>query len=279
VAKRCHLAHWNRFVNEIWPETPLAALEGRTPAQAAGHPDFRLRLTAAVYVLDGHATMLRRRLDVATVCRRLQIDPLRDENLDEQTPLNAYSTMRLLLVPVERLSDRQLKLAINRAWLIHHVDFQERVLREGLSRPSLAGELDLHRSYGMLTAICRAELRHEEALDFVSQGFASVKDGPEAFEQRLHWKLEELSIRADQPDDPELPPLFQHLWDYYGNKLPEIRADLMMLVEHYGLPIPRISDAGLVTAGSVSEGMSPSGVWVPGASEGGEKKLWLPGQT
>ena len=108
-----------------------------------------------------------------------------------------------------------------------------------------------------------------------------AKNQEEAFEHSLQWEMRELSFRLEDPDDPALDPLLKHIWNDYGMKVPQLRDYLNQLVDVFGVPSPWQSEAGIVTAEESTGATTEGGIWTPSAaqgSQGGEKKLWLPGQ-
>ena len=60
-------ARWRHLVGDIWLNAPQAALGGKSPVAAKDEPADRVKLTAAVYVLDSLVQRLRGRLDFDVV--------------------------------------------------------------------------------------------------------------------------------------------------------------------------------------------------------------------
>jgi hypothetical protein len=206
-----------------------------------------------------------------------ELDPPAEIELTDSTPLNSFSVMQLHRLPVERLSDAQLSYVLNRALLIHHGGFLYRVLREVLNRPSCVEQIDVNRACVSLFDLCRNQNRREEAFEWAARGREHAQTAENAFERTLEWELRELALRSEDPEDPKLASLLNHLFHYYGRKLPELRQHLVSIVEEHGLPVPweggetaaEAEQAGSATAG---------GLWTPATSKEGERKLWLPGQ-
>ena len=55
---------WKHLVDDIWWNSPQAALDGKSPASVAADPQYRVRLTAAVYVLDALSERLNGIIDL-----------------------------------------------------------------------------------------------------------------------------------------------------------------------------------------------------------------------
>ncbi len=142
--------------------------------------------------------------------------------------LSALSPMQLHRLPVSRLSDEQLVYTQRRATLVGHRRFVEAVLKELVARPQCLEQVDGNRVYINLVDIAQIDGRFDEAIAWARQAkerAAKSKDQG-AFEQTLSWTLTEFALRAEQPEDPELPALYRHLAEYYAPKVPHIAAVL-----------------------------------------------------
>ncbi len=281
VQRTIEKQHWQSFVDEVWPNNKMAALGGKSPLEAVGDAELQVPLMAGVYVLDACSDSEEFSLDVEAVRERLNLPKPAPMPVDADTPLSALSIMQLSRLPLKELTDSQLVHALNRALLMHRRSFLYPVLVEIDARPSCHGDVDMNRIYMTLTDLCQDELNYNEALDWIAKGLDHSTQGEQAFENELQWKLRELTVRVDDPSDPELSGLMQRLWDYYGEKLPELRQHLATLVAERNLPAPWESAAGIITADAGGAAIGDAGVWSPSAgepSQGDEKKLWLPGQ-
>lgn len=266
---------WDQLLGEVWPNTPLAGLNGKTPVQAGGDPELKVPLAAAVSVLDSVCEQRGRSFDLNPLRERLGVAPPRPVRVSENTPLNALSAMQLLRLPLSELSDSQITTMLNRALLIRHGEFLYRVLIEVVRRPACGEQADPNRVYMTLVDLSLARFRRDEALRWIEEGRQSAKSHEKAFELVLQWDLRELSLRLDDPGDPALNPLLQRFAEYYGPKLPKLLDSLSGLLREFGVAPP------WETGGEVRrEAMGEGGVWTPSAPHqpGGEKKLWIPGQ-
>lgn len=267
---------WREVIEEGWLNEPQDALRGKSPRDAIGDDELKLPLTAAVYSLDALCDRNGYALDVDEICRRLELQPLSPIEVTDETPLNEFSAMQLNRLPVKDLNDAQLTLALNRSLLLHHSRFLYDVLVESLNRPDCAEQINLERAYMSLAEICRTLYRREEAIEWVQKGADLHQEGSNAFQQRVIWKLRELTMRLDDPDDPGLMPLLGELYSQYGTKLPELQSQLDELCATRGIQPPGRDSASIITSATQS-GDAAGGTW-GGQEEGGEKKLWLPGQ-
>lgn len=284
VVEKLEREKWREVIDDEWANLKQEALQGKSPLEAAGDPDLKLPLTAAVYVLDSLCARNEYVLDVESLCQRLRIEPLRPIAVSAETPLNEFSSMQLSRLPVKQLTDSQLMLTLNRALLLHYPKFLYNVLVEAIQRPPVMEQLNLNRAYMTLVDLCGAQGRREEAFQWIEKGFEHAGTLERPFEQQLMWKLRELSLRLHDPDDPELMPLLETFRSKYVPKLPDLASHLDELCALYNVCPPWQETASVVTP-SATAGTVTGGVWSPHSplgreeSESGGKKLWLPGQS
>ena len=156
-------ARWRHLIDDFWFNTPQAALGGKSPAQAKDNPADRVRLAAAVYVLDALVQRLRGRLDFDELLRRLNLDV--PEPIDPATvTLSALSPMQLHRLPISKLTDAQLVYTQRRATLVGHRRFVQTVLREIVTRPQCLAQVDANRVYYNLVDIAQVDGRLDEAI-------------------------------------------------------------------------------------------------------------------
>lgn len=275
LRRRLEHEQWLHVVWNVWPNLPLAGLGGKTPTEAAGDPALKVRLTAAVSVLDAYAERNSHQLPMDALLDRLQLQPPRPLEISETTHLNTISAMQMHRVPLERLSDSQLMLVLNRAQLIHHSRFLHDVILQVLARPACKEQVDLARLYQTLAALARDTLRRDEAAKWINEGRQMAQASDKPFENVLKWDLQELMLRLEDPHDPRLQPILQRFYSYYLPKLPDLQPYLQALLMSSGVQPP--PDMGM--AGAQPVGAAAGGLWTPGQEAAGEsKKLWLPGQ-
>ena len=271
---------WQEFVDNKWPSSPLMGLSGRTPMEAAGDESFRVRLAAAVSVLDADSAVGNKYLDISAIYDRLGLAPLEPITVNGQTPLNSLSVMQLLRLPVHELSDQQFEVLYRRAMLIQHPWLVDTVLREAITRSAFLSSLGPEQAkvYPMLATIARDRGRHEESLEWIRKQTEYMKSVDDTFQTGMMCDLQELKFRLEDPSDPELKPLIRRLSENYGPKVPGLRERLGQLLDSYGVPSEWLSDN---SAGIASGTPGEQEIWTPDESAGSagepEKKLWLPG--
>ena len=202
-------------------------------------------------------------------------------NIDEETPyavtdeteLNSLSVLESHRMPISELNDEQLGHIVHRALLIRHVPFAYKVLTEVSKRgvDRIQG-IDTSMFQWTIAQVCRELGHHDEALKWLKEGREEVEKG-DNFEEKFQWAMREFQFRIENRSDPALPELIDHLWNFYGTKMPGIRDALEPALKELGIPIPGESAGGLVL---------PDGSGTPATADAdpgkADSKLWLPGQ-
>ena len=272
---------WTRRIHERWPETPLAALDGKTPAAAAGDEALAKRLAGALFVLDAVCDRGRYELDLNALRERFGLPRVEPTEAPADAVLNSYSILHLQRVDLSKLDDRQLLTVLNRVLLVHPARFLRAALAEALNRDSLSEQFDRQRAFHTLGELARDRYDYDEAFEWLERGRAEAKAADDAFEAVFRWDSRELALRLETPDDPALMPLIERLDRYYGPKLPQFRPYLTQILEvHDVTPPPSVAvNAGSAEIATASAPPDAGGVWTPGApaAAGGPKKLWVPG--
>lgn len=258
--------HGRRFLRDTWVNVPLRRLGGKSAREAAGDPALRVKLAAAVHVLETVTDLNDLGDDVAALRQSLNIDPEKSFELSEHEPINALSVMKTHRLQLDRLTDDQLAHFVNRALLVSHAPFSYAVLVELQRR----GKTDLIGPGGMtwvrtMVSVCRQLGRRDEALQALAQGVEAA-ERRNSFEEALTALMLEFSVRVEDKADPELPRIIDRLWNHYGGKLPELREQLGTMLDRMELPRPGRTASGLVLPGQETVG----------AGTGSGSKLWIP---
>ncbi len=279
--RELELQQWQQLIDDVWPDSPLHGLGGKTPREAIGQAELSIPLAAAIYVLDAFGDRSQYVIDVPELMRKFELpEPARIEPAPDLT-LSSFSSMQLHRLPLTELSDDQVSYALNRALLIHHSGFLYDVLIEVLKRTACVENVELPRVYQTLSDLARDRNRIDEALEWIQKGMEERDENVGEFEHTLRWKLRELALRLERPDDPELRTLLAHMWSYYGRKLPQLRARLTEIVASAGIEPPWDPEDDEIAQAAGGGTTSAGGIWTPGQESSGEgqSKLWLPDQS
>lgn len=258
---------WQKVFDDIWPETPAAALGGETPSNTTAEQAAK---QAALIVLDAICDTHRVHAPLEDLRARYEIDEPTPLEVTDELPLNTLTTVQLMRVPMAALSDDQARLLLQRAVLTGHSRFASEALEAAIERGlDLASVIEEERAYQMLADMAQQALDFDAAIGWITKARQALVDDrmeagdPREFEQRLRWKLSELSFRLDSPHEEPTLNLLRELWDSYGPKLPEVREHLKKIVVQFEIE-PPWSDVVIVGAEATADT--------------GAQKLWLPGQ-
>jgi tetratricopeptide (TPR) repeat protein len=272
---------WKHLVDDIWWNSPQAALDGKNPAAVAADPQYRVRLMAAVYVLDALSERLNGIVDLDAVISRLGLTPPRPLAPSAAERLSSLSPMQMQRLDVAQLSDSQLVNVYRRAAVIGHRRFASRVMEELIARPQCLDQVGADRVFEGLLEIAHQEERNDDAIAWAKKGREHAARSPQNFERLCKWTMIEFLLRAEQPDDPELPNLFRTLSDHYAPKIPEVARMLEQFVAERGDKLPWLRSAELLVGTGAASSPAAGGLWTPSGPPGAaatSKKIWLPGQ-
>ncbi len=277
ISRKTSEERWQQVVNEIWPNTACSALNGRSPLEAAGDEAARVPLAAALIVLDAYADTRNYMLDLNDLRDRFQIDPPTPIKVDDNTNVNSLTITEIPRVRASDLSEEQLEQLMRRTTLVRHSRLLYEVMREALNRTTDADRHEQREQIiATLAGVCSNALRYDETLEWIARGRELAQSRKQPFEHVLEWKMRELTLRIEDPDDPHLRSLLDDLWKNYGAKLPQLREYLVTIVNAADMTPPW--DTAIVTP--ATSGSFAGESWQAAAPDaGGErKKLWLPGE-
>lgn len=277
-----HLMHrlerdrWERILQDVWPNMPLASLDGKTPLEAVGDEELKIELAASIQALEAICDQRGYFFDTTPLRERLQVAETLPLAVDENAILAMQPLPRLLRLVLEELSDDQLAHVLKRALATQVSSLCYDVFTESLSRADLMSDEDASSLHSGLVGLCRNQYNREEALRWIQKGRKFDEQREEPLEQLITWDLREASVRAWDPEDPEGRQLLLRLWEQTSVKLPYLKTVLGQLVESMGIDAPW--DDSVIQTSETSQ-TTAGGVWTPDSQPAQEKsKLWIPGQ-
>ncbi|MBM81594.1 MAG: hypothetical protein CMJ78_13525 [Planctomycetaceae bacterium] len=270
-------------IDNVWLQEPQSTLDNQSPTEATGNEELKVALSAAVVALEAQMGRAQMAYDFAGLRDRLQVSSPATITIGDDDAINSFSNMKLFRIDIGQLSDDRMSEVLNRSLVVGESQFLEAVLLEFANRPSIHENVELERVYEGLVNIAIAKMDDEAALDWMHKAKAEVPKAANAFEREVAWVIREAMFRAHDKNDPQLRPLLKDAWNRYGVKLPQLREHLVQICEMHGIQDPPWDTPELVTSASEPAATS-GGLWTPGsdsgpaANEGGESKLWVPGQ-
>jgi len=273
-------AHYDDALLTRWPATPLGIFDGKTPQEASADPACRVRLLAAIMMVEFWAEQGTGRFDFNRLRAHLGL-PTLDAIDPREADVSTMPVGRLGRVDVERLPDEALGRGFFRALGLNALPAVRKYGRALVRRPSTAGRKDRLQIYSLMA---RIEDDPDRALSYVEEGRVLAEA---AGQSSAPWDLMELSIRYARREPAEIDRLLRHLNSQHIREpgvATAIRDWLVQIgaIQPDGAPAaaagpPQQAEPGLVAPGQ--PGAEPGKLWTPGGQQpAGEKpKLWTPG--
>jgi tetratricopeptide (TPR) repeat protein len=264
----------DHVLNDVWPHTQLAALNGKTPHAAIGDEALRVRLAASLIVLDAYCDRVDYVFPLDDFRDRLKLPERATLALSEDADVSSLTPLELQRLALHELSDQQLGDLARRMLVVQHRRTLYDVMTQVVSRPAVLETFRAGDIYHLLADLCAERGNREEALIWMAKAKASYAGEKLSFQERVTVELRELRFRSADPRDPQLVALLQHILNDYAPKIPELREQLVELARSLNLSVPG------ATAPPSLEPLTAGGLWTPESAAGAGQpgKLWLPGQ-
>jgi len=266
-----------------WVQMSLGLLDGKTPRDAAENSTYRVKLLAAIMVLDFWLEQSGARFDTNRLRSALGL-PTLEAIVDSEIPTTSLPLIRLARVDVTKISDDDVLAGYRRAVSFGAQTAVEKFGRELVGRDSLVGRDERLQAYRLLA---RMTDNPDEAIELIEAGRKATLDGGGSC---ANWDLLELSLRFERMESSEITRLMSHIESQHGREPGVIEALTQMLVQMGvlrpdGTPAmpmgaPPAAEPSIVVPGG-SEPEESGKIWTPdgssGSSEGEKPKLWTPG--
>ena len=260
----------------VWPDTPLPELDGKRPAEVAADPLYRVRLLAAILLLELAAEQGNMEFDFNELRAKLGL-PLR-QDLDPAVLEDRRVTLpRIHLMPAEKLSDDQLTSVYMLAMLYRATRAVRRMATEILRRPSLKTGLNQAEICHSLYAFAR---NADDALEWIHR---AQKEAIEAKQSPARYLLQELELRRLRGEPQECQQIMLRLQTRHGRE-PGVAQALYAWLTQIGAISPdgRPAAPPEAAGGETAAAPASGGIWTPDQptppSAGPSKpSIWVPG--
>jgi hypothetical protein len=276
-----HTLFQRRLVDEVWSNAAQELLGGKTPLEAAGSPELKAALAAAIVDLEIQGEKSGLVVDQDAVRSRLGLPAVAATHAAENSIGPSMSLLGLRHRALSELSDDELAMASAHVLQLGHASLCCTVLAEAVDRPGLHDKIGVTQLCMHLARIYGVRHDVDTALDWVARGKQASKAQRQPLTEQALWEIQELMIRSQRDDDPQIVQVANTLWNYYVPKLPEIRDMIVEVLTEVSVPGPWNASVAPTLASEplAAAGVGASGLWTPGAENTGQpSKLWLPGQ-
>ncbi len=265
---------------ERWPSLPRPSLGGKTPRQAAGDPQLRTPLMAAVLILEQGTGTGR---DAQTIAQlRQELNLPQPEPIEPIEPVGqSVSSLPLVRIPrlkMESVSDDDLVQLYRRAVLAGGQAAIVHLAQEAVRRPSLAKRIPPVEAYQRLIA---AETEPDRALALIGEARDKSRA---AGESTATWDLAELELHITGGNAEEAKELLARIErDHLDD--PQVATALYRLLYETGvippdaLPMQAPPQEESPMAAAAGSAPPPAGrIWTPDSERpaGAKSTLWTP---
>lgn len=259
---------------ERWTQLPLGLLDGKTPREAAAQEPYRVRLLAAILLIESwfesrpegfDLNWLREALGLPTLG---PIDP-------KQVDLVTLPLVRLARVETAVLGDEELVGLFRVATTFGIAAAVKRLGEAFLQRPSLA---EREEKLSVLANLSRIEGMSDRALDYLEQGRQAAVARKQSC---ASWDLMELPLRMSRGEANHLTRLMEHIQAKHLRE-PGVQEALFSFLVRIGAirpdGMPTNLGAGGPAMAAAEPAPEPGKLWTPESQRPAEeRKLWMPG--
>ena len=258
---------------------PLPMLGGKSMQEAAADQGLRRQLAGAAYLLQALALQLDEDFTIDRLRLQLSLPARAPLAAAAAENVNALSLLALARLPLQELSDTQLRTVISRSTAPGARDLLKRALDELLGRSTFTLNEE-----ALPLLISRASIAHfeddsETSYAFLEKARQAASETEGAFRLQLELDIRELSWRLQSREDAGIISLLHKIRDLYARKIPELveliqeqllDADCPHLLKEFLPESPAPKPSALWTPGSpatppaASAAAAPSGLWLPG---------------
>lgn len=262
------------FLNR-WPQLKLGIFEGKSAAEVAGDESCRIKLLAAVMVLQSWNESVSGEFDFNQLRSHLGL-PVLGPLDPREVEIESLPLVRLSRVMVEKASDEALCYGYRRAVAFRATAALEKFARAIVERADLAGSPEQLRAYRTLA---ETERDPAKAMEYLEQGRIAAES---AGFSSASWDLAELTFRFARREIGQLQRLVDHIQDRHIEE-PGVAEALMRFLVSVGAirpdgtpAAPPLAEQPPMAAEPPTD-TPPDRLWTPDSqTSGGEKRIWTP---
>jgi hypothetical protein len=259
-----------------WPTMPLGLFGGKSAREAAAEPANRVKLMAAVLLMEFWTEQTGETFDFNLLRSELglpTLEPIDPERVDvDQLPLG-----RLSRLEAQKLDDEALLRVYRRAMGFRASAALEKLAHAMAQRPALANHPEMIPAYRYLAETAGDA---SQALDYIERG---RKVTVATNDSCAPWDFLEISVRLERGEVEDFRRLVNHIQSQHIREPGVAQALHRMLVElgiirPDGAPAPAAQEEASIVVPSDAPGGEPGKIWTPDSPgpTGQKSKLWTP---
>lgn len=259
-----------------WVQLPLGALDGKTPEEAAQLDAYRVRVLAAIMLIESWFESRPDGIDLNPLREKLGLPTLGPIE-PQPANLRALTLVRLPRIDVDKLDDEQLVDLFRIAQSYNVRSAIKRLGKAIFQRPTMAGKDEQVEACAMLA---RLEGTSDQAMVYIEHGRNAAKAAKRSCAM---WDLLELSYQLGRSDGEAFMRVLSHVQSQHLNE-PGVSEALVKLLMYAGLIRPDGTPAMPPTAatpegaGASAPAPEPGKLWTPESQRPAEeRKIWMPG--
>jgi tetratricopeptide (TPR) repeat protein len=246
-----------------WPNMSRRIFGGKSAADVAGDPAQRIKLLAAILLLELATDQVASDFDFNELRRKLGVPEAQPID-PAASSLAELPLARMSRVDVKKLTDEQLVDLYQRADHCRHIAALRHLAHEVIARPGLDDKIEKAEVYGLLAQI---EPDSGQAVSYLDQARAAAEATKKS---TAPWDLAELALRISRGEVADADRLLHHIRDQHIRE-PGVAQALYQILTEAGI-------IGPDGRPSMPPGAGPQGAEIGAPGAGAEAgKLWTPG--
>ena len=275
-------AVWDRFL-ELWPDTPLPELLGKTPRQAAAEPGKEPARRVEAMISEGEAASRQPEASAAWTTVRGKLGLPAPTPIRSARPLEEVPPLRWHRVVLDGLDLDQLRVlfltSLDAGFDLSAARAAEAIVSRPDSEPA-----DRWEAYGLLEDRAETSLAKLEIIGKLREIAKTLHANDGMLD------VAELRVRFSRADEGGIMRLLNHLQRDHARDqkviaalaevLGEAGVDLSALAAQSAAAQMQGGPAGLPIGGGQPSAADAGRIWTPGGEQGGageKKSLWTPG--
>jgi hypothetical protein len=246
-----------------WPDMRLGLLDGKSPREAAGEAALRVKVLAAIMVLQHWSDQVGSSFDFNRLRTGLGLPTLEPIEAKGES-LTGLPLARLVRVEIDKLPDADVVQGFHRCMAFGVQPALPRFARAMVERSGLSGREE--RATALRVLIRLAE-DSDQALGYIELGRQATRA---AGRSCADWDMMELTYRVDRAEPEEVTRLFGHIQTEHERE-PGVAEALARFLMAIGVINP---DGG---PGFPPGAMGPADMGgMPAEAAPGPNRLWTP---